>query len=419
MNPTPTSDYPAMKQQQTPLPSLSPPWDRVYPLVTRMTVWGILAAVIYVLRSFFLLVFLTFVFAYIQSSGGSRLRGTIRNRIARVTLVFCLLLGTLTAVGLFVIPNAQRQAESFASQFPTYLQKTDETLAIIGQRYPILYRIMPELRQEDGTTASPRPWDFKQSQSLLFLQNLSGLAQEETPSLKIEHVLSILAGVGTRAAAISSAFLLSLLFSFLIVLDMPRLTANIRELRETRLRFIYDEVADNVSEFALVLGRAFEAQLFIAVINTILTGVGIYLLGLGKKVAFLSVIVFFSSFVPVVGVFLSSIPICLVALQTSGGLNIMLMSIVMITVIHLIEGYILNPRIYGSRMHLNPVIVLIILTVSGKIFHFWGLILGIPVYTYVFGHAIRYKKKPPSLPSAEAKKDEVPVIPRPETPLPS
>lgn len=403
-----------MKHPSSPHPP-PPPWDRIYPLVTRLTVWGILAAVIYVLRSFFLLVFLTFVFVYIQSSGGARLKGLIRNRIARVTLVFFLFLGTLTAVGLFVIPNAQKQAESFVTQFPTYLQKIDETLVVIGQRYPILYRIMPELGQEDGTA---RPWNFKHSPSLLFLQNLSGLTEEETPSLKIEHLLSILGGVGSRAAAVSSAFLLSLLFSFLIVLDMPRLSANIRELRETRLRFIYDEVGENVSEFALVLGRAFEAQFFIAVINTILTGVGIYLLGLGKKVAFLSVIVFFASFIPVVGTFLSSVPICLVALQGSGGLNAMFMAIVMIIIIHLIEGYILNPRIYGSRMHLNPVIVLIILTVSGKLFHFWGLVLGVPVYTYFFGHAIRYKRKAPSPPPGEADKDGAPVIPPPAAPPP-
>ena len=84
-------------------------------------------------------------------------------------------------------------------------------------------------------------------------------------------------------------------------------------------------------------------------------------------------------------------PICLVALQAS-GLQTMLLSIVLITVIHLIEGYILNPRIYGSYMRINSVIILIILTVGGKLFGLWGLILGVPVCTYIFGHAIRYKQ---------------------------
>jgi len=140
-----------------------------------------------------------------------------------------------------------------------------------------------------------------------------------------------------------------------------------------------------------VLGKALEAQLIIAIINSLLTAVGISLLGLGQHLAFLTVIVFFCSFFPVIGVFISSLPICLVALQTS-GLQTMLLSIVLITVIHLIEGYILNPRIYGSYMRINSVIILIILTVGGKLFGFWGLILGVPVCTYIFGHAIRYKQ---------------------------
>lgn len=124
--------------------------------------------------------------------------------------------------------------------------------------------------------------------------------------------------------------------------------------------------------------------------NSFLTAIGISILGLGQSVAFLSVIVFFCSFIPVAGVFVSSIPICLISLQTS-GLQTMLLSIVMVTVIHLIEGYILNPRIYGTYMRINPVIVLIILTIGGKLFNLWGLILGVPVCTYIFGYAIKGK----------------------------
>nr|WP_321468940.1 hypothetical protein [uncultured Desulfobulbus sp.] len=47
------------------------------------------------------------------------------------------------------------------------------------------------------------------------------------------------------------------------------------------------------------MGRALEAQLVIAVINSILTAIGISLLGLGQQLAFLTGIVFFCSFFPV------------------------------------------------------------------------------------------------------------------------
>ena len=53
-------------QQEKTLP---PPWDRIFSLATRTFVWALLISVLYILRPFLLLVFLTFVFAYIQAHG--------------------------------------------------------------------------------------------------------------------------------------------------------------------------------------------------------------------------------------------------------------------------------------------------------------------------------------------------------------
>ena len=42
---------------------LPSPWDRIFCLGTRSFVWAVFLAVLYILRPFFLTVFLTFVFA--------------------------------------------------------------------------------------------------------------------------------------------------------------------------------------------------------------------------------------------------------------------------------------------------------------------------------------------------------------------
>lgn len=382
---------------------LPPPWDTVFPMATRLTVWTILAVAIYILRSFFLLVFLTFVFAYIQSSGEKRLEPYIRSRTLRVVLVLILFLTFLTSVSIFVLPKVQRQAEGFVKNFSAYIGKVDTILIGMSNKYPILYQFIPELRQaktpsgtENGTNEKPltdkgKETDIKKSPTLSFLQDMVGIDEKSEGLEKIDQVLGILGGIGSRFAAISSAFLLSLLLSFLIVFDLPQLRSKVQDLRNTKLSFIYEEVAENIYHFSHVLGQALQAQFYIALANTILTAIGLYMLSLGKQVAFLSVIVFFCSFIPVAGVFISSVPICLIAIQAPEGLQTMFLAIIMIIIIHLIEGYILNPRIYGYRMHINPVIVLIILTIGGKLFHFWGLILGVPVFSYFFDHAIRYK----------------------------
>jgi predicted PurR-regulated permease PerM len=373
--------------------TLPQPWQSIVKHAAPVVVWGLLLSLIYLLRSFFLLIFLTFVFSYIQTRSVNRLERKIKNRPIRVVVVAFIFLSTLIATGIFFGPKVKQQTELFVNQFGTYLKRVDLELHRLEQRYPLLGELLPEIQQPQDTQEVGEKTEgrkHKYSPSANLLQQFLGLGEDASGLHNINQAIDTLGNIGARIASVTSAFLLSLLFSFLIVLDFDNLMTSVRALQTTKLRYIYRSVAGNIEEFSQVLGKALEAQLIIAMINALLTAVGISLLGLGQHLAFLTMIVFFCSFFPVIGVFISSVPICLVALQSS-GLQVMLLAIVLITVIHLIEGYILNPRIYGSYMRINSVIILIILTIGGKLFGFWGLILGVPICTYIFGHAIRYK----------------------------
>jgi predicted PurR-regulated permease PerM len=371
--------------------------EQILPLITRIGVWGMIFGTLYILSSFFLLIFLTFVFAYIQTNSVRRLKHRIKNRTLRVILVAGIFLGILVAIGLFVVPKVKQQTELFVSQFGTYINRADDELLKLSDKYPILKEAVPELKvpptkDPKDDMVVPEEGDKKFSPLTSLFQGLAGIGEGQTMAdKKIPHLIDTIGNIGGRLASVASAFLLALLFSFLIVLDLPGLRERVKSLEQTSLRFIYVEVADNIYEFSQVLGQALEAQFFIALLNSLLTGIGLTILGLGTKIAFLAVIVFLCSFIPVAGVFISSVPICLIALQTH-GLKSMIMAIIMIIVIHLIEAYILNPKIYGSHMRINPVIVLIILTIGGKLFHVWGLVLGVPLCTYIFGHAIQNRR---------------------------
>lgn len=365
-------------------------WNKsnIMPIINKMVAWGSLLATLYILRSFFLLVFFTFVFAYIQTRGVGRIENLVKNRTISVLIMAAFILGVLTAAGIFLVPKVKQQTEIFVSKFTDYVERMDQELFIFGSKYPIVKEIIPHLKGDDFESLFEAKNQSAKSPTMALLQQLAGLGEEASGLKNVNQVLEKLGGISGKIASASSAFLLSLLFSFLIVLDMPNLKENVEELKKTKLSFIYVEISENIRDFANVLGRSLEAQLLIAIVNSFLTAIGITFLGLGQSVAFLSVIVFFCSFIPVAGVFISSIPICLIALQTS-GLKTMVLSLVMITFIHLVEGYILNPRIYGTYMRINPVIVLIILTIGGKLFNVWGLVLGVPVCTYIFGYAIK------------------------------
>ena len=365
---------------------------QLVPILFRVLVWSTLFGIVYILRSFFLLIFLTFVFAYIQANGVNRLESRIKNRNVRVVLVALALLAVILAIGAFLVPRVKEQAKIFVDRYPIYLQTLDKSLHKLSSEYPILNDMLLLHFDPDNQNATYTAQEVKKSPSANLLQQLFGFgdANPNSPS-RVRDTLNAVRNIGVYLLALGSAFLLSLLFSFLIVLDLPELTRGAKSLKDTKLRPVYMEVAGSIHDFGMVLGRALEAQLVIALLNTTLTAIGVTLMGIGDKLAFISVIVFLCSFIPVAGVFISSLPICLLALQES-GVGLMFIAIILITVIHLIEAYILNPKIYGYHLRMNPIVVLMILTMAGKLFHVWGLVLGVPICTYIFGHAIRRKE---------------------------
>lgn len=367
--------------------------ERFLPSFGKILVWGGVFAVIYLLRSMFLFIFLTFVFTFLLYRSEIRLEKWIAHRHTRVILVSVVFLSFLIAVGVFLVPGVKVQTLSFARNFPEYLTRLDQELNLLGERYPLVQAMLPDPHppaqvQVNGAAPAPVPAPGNNpSRVTTLLQQIAGFGGSGEGYAKM-NMLDLVRGVGGKIAAIASAFLLSLLFSFLIVLDFPKLADSVRSLQYSRLSYVYQEVAASFRDFAIVLGTALEAQFVIAMVNTALTAVGLLFLGMGQSLAFLSVIVFFCSFIPVLGVFISSVPICLIALQDSGPFT-MVLAILIIIVVHLIEAYLLNPKIYGSYMRLNPVIVLVILTIGAKLFGLWGLLLGVPICTYIFGHVIR------------------------------
>lgn len=411
-----------MTNEDTNEKTLPPPWDRIFSLATRTFVWALLISVLYILRPFLLLVFLTFVFAYIQAHGVEGLGHRIKNRALRVVIVGLVFLGTLLATGFTLLPQVQDQAKQFLNNKDVYIADADKQLNSFLSEYPSVYTsLAKQKRALEDAAASATTSDEVDTQDEATEPPVSppeerregpedtpesageGGAVEQLPNLHlirdlVDNVGKSLAEnpleIGQSVLSSVSSFLLSLLFSFLIVLDLRKIKRGVKGLANTKIGFIYDEVADNIAGFGRVLGRALEAQLFIAICNTVLTAACIWVMGIPNLLV-LSTIVFFCSFIPVAGTFISSTPIALLALQ-GGGVGDMSIVIVMIVIVHLVETYVLNPQIYGHHMHMNPVLVLIVLTIGGKLFGVWGLILGIPIVNYVFRHAIRHPAERPA-----------------------
>jgi predicted PurR-regulated permease PerM len=202
-------------------------------------------------------------------------------------------------------------------------------------------------------------------------------------------------------AQIGTALLLTILITF----DMARLKQGALGLRNTRIAGLYARIVPHLVALARLIGRSFAAQGLIAVFNTLLSFALFRTLGLDNELLVCSV-VFIASFIPVLGIILSAIPIGLQALlQPDGALNLALYALFGVAVIHTIEATVLSPKIVGKVLHLHPVLVMAVLVIGERLFGMWGLLLGVPVAVYVIHAGVLGKAIPgvyePAAPTAE------------------
>jgi predicted PurR-regulated permease PerM len=379
------------------------PWEK-------MLIWLVFFLCIYILRSFFGILFITFVISYIASNAVrgicSKINNPLRERRLRwlVTLtVFVLFLLLLFSAGSYIFPRIVDQVRGFVTSVQVLLpppvrkalngnQPTvPATLPVIGQTpaEPTLIdyaeNLMVKILGKERFVELKASAEYQAALNNIIEKLKQWVVRSSPEIFKQIPLIALLLFKGI------SDLLISILFSFIIVLQLPSLKIGFSRLENSRLSRFYVEIAPGIIGFAKSIGMAFQAQALIAVCNTFLTFLGLIFFNVPSPL-FLSLIVFICSFIPILGLFLSSVPICILGLQT-GGFLLVLKLILFIIGIHLIESYFLNPKIMGTVMKIHFLAVLIILLVAGKLFGFWGLLLGIPTFQYVFNEIIMNPKR--------------------------
>lgn len=157
------------------------------------------------------------------------------------------------------------------------------------------------------------------------------------------------------------------------------------------------------------LAGVVRGQLVICGINGVLTGIGLYFLGI-KYWFFLTLLAAVLSIIPIFGSIISSVPAVMIAL--SDGLVTALLVLGWIVLIHQIEANLLNPKIMGDAARVNPVMVVFVLLAGEHVGGFAGALLAVPMlsiaqtlFLYFREHALGLPRTsiiPPPPPPPEA-----------------
>ena len=124
-----------------------------------------------------------------------------------------------------------------------------------------------------------------------------------------------------------------------------------------------------------VVGGYIRGQILLSAIIAMIVGVGMQLLHEPYAVL-IGVLSFVMEFIPVLGTIFVGVVSVLIAL-TQGWITTLLV-LVFFILVHILEGYVLAPRIVGKAVGLHPVISLLALTAGAELFGPWGAIFAAP-----------------------------------------
>ncbi|MFN0204819.1 MAG: AI-2E family transporter [Planctomycetota bacterium] len=345
--------------------------------IRKLMIWAVFGGALYLLRSFFLLILLTFVIGYCaeQVVHFLSLRFRKASRQALVCIVFTIGIGALVGLGFIMVPAVESEVEHVKLKFPEYRDQIVSKYKEFQQSYPSAAQgVENALRELDTfrkgflTTAPESQAATRPSAS----ENAGGIGERDiavAADVVLKSVSSLVSAVFT--------VLLAVLFAFLILIDLANIREETERLRSSRIGWLYEEVRTTVVEFSASVGWILEAQIVISTINVILTIAGLWILGVPSLVL-LTVILFFCGLVPVLGALVPLLPIALIAFA-EGGLSLLIKCLIFIAVERIFVGYVVEPRIFGKRFHMNSVFILVILLIGYQLAGLWGVILGLPV----------------------------------------
>lgn len=347
-------------------------------VVHKIIAYALLILWIYFLQGFLFLFFLTFIFAYLFLSGWEFLKYQIdsilqkRCRNDMTGKKICRFIPLNLVIIIEYIVFITFLVFIFSSITPTLIKELwdlPETFPVIEDQLKIVNNKVAEVQ---------------------ILNSEIGLSWEEIITTKD---IAVLENIWEKVKSFGAVFLqvvLGFILSFIFIIDRDRLQKYLWGIKKSSFSFIYKEYNTIFDKIIKSFGIIFKAQATIAFANALLTTIGLIGIGLIHGGSFpylltLALIVFICWFVPVIGVFISSIPILFVAYSVIGGYTVVVEIVLLVLIIHMIEAYYLNPKIVSRFIEVPMSITFIILIISEHFFWVAGLLIGISLFYFIVG----------------------------------
>ncbi|MCT2871734.1 AI-2E family transporter [Limosilactobacillus fermentum] len=224
---------------------------------------------------------------------------------------------------------------------------------------------------------------FYQSAEMHWLMKyLNQFVSSSTLATQARHGVTLAVTTLTNFGTLLVAVAMSVILSFFYTIELRQMNEFSKTfLSSQHLSWFFKDLDFFGKKFVNTFGVVLEAQFFIALTNTALTMIALFFMKMPQIFA-LGLMVFILSLVPVAGVIISLVPLSMVGYSV-GGIRYIVYLIIVILVVHMIESYVLNPKFMSSRTELPIFYTFVVLLVSEHLFGVWGLIVGVPIFTFL------------------------------------
>lgn len=118
------------------------------------------------------------------------------------------------------------------------------------------------------------------------------------------------------------------------------------------------------------------------VLISIINGIAFALFGLNYALL-LGIGVGLSVLIPYVGSLIITVPVIIIGLMQFGFSSFLAWLLVVYIIIQLIDSYVITPMLFSETLNLDAFSILVAIVVFGGIWGIWGVILAIPLATFV------------------------------------
>lgn len=339
-------------------------FDRVFRLaVTVGILYGLVRLMAY-LSDVLIPFTVAFLLAYLLNPVVLWVQDKVRHRVAAVFLTLGGVAVVLALAGLVFVPTVMKEVGHMGSLVKRVVEDTELAQRAAEKLPPNIWETIREYAGEERVRDLLKHRDFWSLGTAVGRKVLPG-------------VWGLVAGTTNLLIGVIGLFVIGLYLVFMLM-DYQRLKDEWKRLIPPAAR---KPVLDFLVEFDAAMSRHFRAQAVVAGIVGVLFSVGFSLIGLPMGILF-GLFVGLLNMVPylqIVAVVPAALLAVVMALETGGSIWIAVgLTGLVFVAVQALQDAVITPKIMGKVTGLSPAMILLSISVWGKLLGFLGLVIALP-----------------------------------------